>query len=164
MPPNNDPKWPPLPRKPGTYALILYLAESREIRVGKLGRYLFPAGHYIYVGSAFGSGGLAGRLSHHLKPAARLNHLHWHIDYLRQQASITQDWYSLEDRRREHEWAELMRQLPGVSVPVPRFGASDCRCLTHLVHSIERLEFQHFRFRARGQFPSYISTRAVDAT
>lgn len=162
MPAINVSKWPPLPRKTGTYALILYLADGREIRVGKLGRYLFPAGHYIYVGSAFGSGGLAGRLSHHLKPAPRLNRLHWHIDYLRLQASIKQIWYSLESRYREHDWAELMRQLPGASIPVPRFGASDCRCLTHLIHTIQRPEIQHFRILVRDQFPHDISISVVD--
>jgi Uri superfamily endonuclease len=163
MPANNGLNWPPLPRKPGTYALILYLAESREIRVGKIGRYLFPAGHYIYLGSAFGPGGLAGRLSHHLKPSHSLNRLHWHVDYLRQQASIKQVWYCLNNRRREHDWAELMSQLPGATIPAPRFGASDCRCLTHLIHTIQRPEIQHFRTLVKDQFPGDISISVVEA-
>jgi hypothetical protein len=29
-------------------------------------------------------------------------------------------------------------QLPGMTIPVPRFGSSDCRCPAHLVYFGER--------------------------
>ena len=85
------------------------------------------------------------------------------IDYLRKQASVKQVWYSLENRRHEHDWAELMRQIASASAPAPRFGASDCRCHTHLIHTIECPRLQHFQNLVRTQFPSDIPISAVDA-
>ncbi len=70
---------------PGTYSLLLYLPRTRLIRVGKLGEFGFANGHYCYVGSAFGPGGLRARLRHHARPAARP---HWHIDYLRRYMTL----------------------------------------------------------------------------
>jgi Uri superfamily endonuclease len=73
------------PPDTGTYILILHLSVPARLRIGRLGVLDFPAGHHAYVGSAFGSGGLRGRLKHHLFPAAKP---HWHIDYLRRSATI----------------------------------------------------------------------------
>jgi len=65
---------------PGTYALILHLSKKLErIEIGKLGRFAFDAGFYVYVGSAFGPGGLKARLQRHLRTDKPL---HWHIDLL----------------------------------------------------------------------------------
>ncbi len=51
--------------EPGTYALLLKLDRWERITVGKLGTFDFPAGYYLYVGSALGPGGLQARLAHH---------------------------------------------------------------------------------------------------
>jgi Uri superfamily endonuclease len=123
-----------LPALPGTYALVLQLDGGRVIRVGRLGEFDFPAGYYLYLGSALGPGGLAGRLGRHLAQAGRERHPHWHIDYLRQRASVTAVWYVTGATRREHAWATLAATLDGASSPAPRFGASDCRCPSHLFH------------------------------
>lgn len=64
---------------PGTYALIFHCAAPFCVRIGKLGLVEGPKGYWIYVGNAFGPGGLASRLTHHLKPSHRP---HWHLDYL----------------------------------------------------------------------------------
>lgn len=118
--------------RPGTYALILYLPHSvADICVGRLGRFYFPAGWYAYVGSARGPGGLAARLARHLR---QVKPLHWHIDYLRAHASPVEIWYVTGTQRRECVWARSLLGLSDASVPVPRFGASDCRCFTHLIH------------------------------
>ena len=117
--------------RPGTYALILNLPHSvADVCVGRLGRFYFPAGWYVYVGSARGPGGLAARLAHHLQ----LKPPHWHIDYLRAHASPVEVWYVTGMQRRECTWAQALLGLSGAAVPVPRFGASDCRCFTHLIH------------------------------
>jgi Uri superfamily endonuclease len=102
--------------------------------VGQLGEYDLGAGWYCYVGSAFGSGGLRGRLQHHLSPIAKP---HWHIDYLRSAASIDKVWYLAGETRYEHQWADILQAQEGATIPVPRFGASDCQCQTHLIY------FQH---------------------
>jgi Uri superfamily endonuclease len=117
---------------PGTYALILNLPHPvADICIGRLGRFHFPAGWYVYVGSARGPGGLAARLARHLRP---LKPLHWHIDYLRAHAFPIEVWYVTGTRRQECAWAQAILGLPGASVPVSRFGASDCHCSTHLIH------------------------------
>ena len=115
---------------PGTYVLLLTLADQRSLQIGKLGRYRFRKGRYCYVGSAFGPGGLAARLAHHARRAARP---HWHIDYLRSACELHSAWYSQDGVRHEHVWAALLSALDGVTRPVSGFGASDCTCKSHLI-------------------------------
>jgi Uri superfamily endonuclease len=118
------------PSTPGTYAL-LFCSRAARIRVGALGEVRLPAGSVVYVGSAFGPGGLAGRLRHHLRPVARPR---WHLDYLRPALELRGVWLGEGPRRAEHQWAGWFAGLPAVSLPHPRFGASDCRCRSHLFH------------------------------
>jgi Uri superfamily endonuclease len=42
-------------------------------------------------------------------------------------------WYRADDTRHEHQWAAALLAAPDTTVPVPRFGASDCTCAAHLV-------------------------------
>ena len=115
----------------GTYVLVLRLPRTRSIQVGKLGKFDFRPGYYLYVGSAFGPGGLGARLKHHLKTFARP---HWHIDYLRRAAALEQVWYSEDEIPCEHDWANRLQALPGVAIPAMGFGASDCACQSHLFY------------------------------
>lgn len=119
------------PTGPGTYALLIALERSVETVVGRLGRFQFPAGFYLYVGSALGPGGLAGRLARHLRAGKRL---HWHVDYLlhARDAGVVEVWTMNDAVRRECDWARAAMRLAGASVVVPRFGASDCRCAAHI--------------------------------
>jgi len=119
-----------LRRSPGTYALIVTLDRSHFIRIGRRGRFHFPAGFYVYVGSALGPGGLAGRLKSHLRKDKRL---YWHIDYLLRHARVEQVWVAEGANRRECEWVRTMMAWPGASIVAPRFGASDCQCESHLI-------------------------------
>jgi len=96
--------------------------------VGRLGRYLFPAGYYVYAGSALG--GLAARIARHRRDEKRL---HWHVDYLRARAEVVAAYASPGRQRRECALAQALAALPGARLPAARFGASDCRCLSHLV-------------------------------
>ena len=120
-----------VPEAPGTYVLILNLSRSVTVLVGRLGTFGFPSGWYAYAGSARGPGGLAARISHHRR--ASKTH-HWHIDYLRSHADLAAVWFTTGPAKRECRWAEALSSLPGASVVAPRFGASDCRCATHLLH------------------------------
>lgn len=123
------------PAHKGTYSLVLRLDQPARLTIGRLGVFDFPAGYYAYVGSAFGSGGLRGRLKHHLASARKL---HWHIDYLRQRAAVLEVWYLASETRHEHRWAGALCSMAGAVVPVPRFGASDCKCAAHLVRFPEK--------------------------
>lgn len=125
----------------GAYALLLALPRSRTLRIGRLGTFCFPAGYYIYLGSALGPGGLAARLTRHRQ---REKKQHWHIDYLRPTAGLEQIWALNTDERSECRWAAAAQTLPTASVPAPRFGASDCRCPAHLFQFSTRPDAQSF--------------------
>ena len=120
---------PPAPGG-GTYVLWLHLGRPRRIAVGRLGTIAFCPGHYGYVGSAQGPGGLAARVGRHLRGGGRPR---WHIDYLRRAAVPTAVWLCASPRRWEHEWAAALVAMPGACLPAPGFGASDCRCAAHLI-------------------------------
>jgi Uri superfamily endonuclease len=119
-----------LPPEGGTYVLWLRLLSARPIVVGGLGAVNFPRGCYAYAGSARGPGGLAARAGRHIEGGAALR---WHIDFLRREASPVAVWHTVCDLSLEHRWAEVLAAMPGASLPAPGFGASDCRCHTHLV-------------------------------
>ena len=132
-----------IPNTPGTYALFLHLAEPKEVSPGRLGTFSLARGWYVYTGSALGPGGLRARISRHLKPIEK-KHLHWHIDYLTTLAPIEWIAWVTSDDRRECQWARYFTTLPGASIPIPRFGASDCHCPAHLIklpdQAITRIE------------------------
>lgn len=115
----------------GVYLLVLRLPEARTLDVGALGRREFPAGWYVYVGSAHGAGGLRARLRRHrlLEKPVR-----WHVDTLRAAAEFVEAWAASLPAECECQWARRLAEAPGANVPVPGFGASDCRCASHLVH------------------------------
>ena len=127
-------------RERGTYALLLALDGEAAITVGKLGTFAFPAGYYLYIGSA--RSGLWPRLRRHLK---REKKLRWHIDYLRQHAEVIEVWYLVSDEPMECPWARTAATLPGAQTPVAGFGSSDCRCQSHLIHYPERPSFELFQ-------------------
>jgi len=115
--------------QPGTYALVLSSRKATPVRIGKLGTLQIQPGFYAYIGSAHGPGGLRARLGHHLTQSSRQ---HWHIDYLRAHADPEEVWYCHDPRPWEHTWAKCIGTLPGASIPLAGFGASDCRCDSHL--------------------------------
>jgi Uri superfamily endonuclease len=114
----------------GTYVLLLRVAAAQTIDVGRLGALDVQRGTYTYVGSAFGPGGVHARVRRHWEGAAAP---HWHIDYLRGVARLDRVWHTYDPERRECAWAQALRALPGAAIPMKGFGASDCRCTTHLL-------------------------------
>jgi len=125
----------------GSYAIIFHLTSHKNLRIGKLGEFLFPRGYYVYVGSAFGSGGLKSRIYHHLKLSTKP---HWHVDYFRKKAAPVEVWVSEYKERQEHRWALVLNRLKGAAIPSPGFGSSDCKCLTHLYHFEKIISFRTF--------------------
>jgi len=134
-----------LPSSPGLYVLFLRLPAPQAITVGRIGCSEFPSGWYAYVGSARGPGGLAARVSRHRR---RDKVLHWHVDYLRAHAEPLEVWFVACGAAKECAWAAALAALPGATVPVPRFGSSDCRCHAHLVHFCARPDARTFADRA----------------
>ncbi len=129
MRPKPDNAWPGLTADPGTYILVLRMKRSTRLRVGKQGLQDFPEGLYLYVGSAFGPGGLKARVGRHLRSGKKLK---WHIDYLRRRTTVSAVWYVVGQRLECH-WSSHLNADPASS-PVIGFGASDCQCASHLYH------------------------------
>lgn len=146
--------------KRGTYVLILRLGRDHEVQIGKQGRFRFRAGFYGYVGSAFGPGGLTSRLKHHINPTTRQ---HWHIDYLRRVARVEQIWLAEHTVRREHDWADLIQEIYCASIPLPGFGASDCRCESHLFYFPRQPSVQLFQNHLLNRFPKDPCVRSFKA-
>jgi Uri superfamily endonuclease len=118
---------------PGTYLLLLHLAAPTTLTVGRLGPCAFLAGWYVYVGSALS--GLDARLRRHIR---RGKPLHWHVDALREAAELASIVGCVSPERLECQTAATIAALPGATRPIARFGSSDCRCPSHLIHFRER--------------------------
>jgi len=112
-------------RDRGSYLIVLRLKKERKIEVGKLGQVRFPEGFYLYVGSAMQN--LAARIERHRR---RRKNFHWHIDYLRDRAEFVAALPVRASVSLECGVAEAVRSLSDWEIP--RFGASDCRCKSHL--------------------------------
>ena len=126
----------------GTYALIIAVESETTIAVGKLGEFAFPAGYYIYLGSA--RGGLFQRVRRHVSKDKKLR---WHIDYLLQEAEVLEVWYALGDKRLECQWASTATEMPQAQITAPGFGSSDCRCPSHLIYFPRWPSFERFQKR-----------------
>ena len=114
----------------GVYIAVFYLAEARDISVGKLGRFRFRPGVYFYAGSA--QRNLSARLERH---GRKQKPLRWHIDYLSVRAEMIGAITVAGPRERE---CELARELAGTFERVASgFGASDCRCGGHLFYALQ---------------------------
>jgi len=141
--------WPLLDREcrdQGSYLLLLTLPADTAVSVGSMGRIHFPAGYYLYAGSA--KRNLSKRLERHLR---KRKNFHWHIDYLRDGASscLALPFRTQDDL--EHDLAAALGNIADWSIP--KFGASDCSCPSHLfgmtVNPLHKSDFlkllQYFR-------------------
>ena len=110
--------------RPLSYRLMVWLECPLRLRVGALGERSFPAGLYIYTGSARKT--MAARLRRHLRREKRLR---WHVDYLLSAPGVQ----VLEVEILAETECEV-NQASGGHVRVTGFGASDCRagCGSHL--------------------------------
>lgn len=115
--------------RPGIYHLILRTPECRRVRVGRLGTFEFPAGHYVYTGSALN--GLEPRIARHRR---RRKKLRWHIDYLLGRAEIVTVIEVQTTQPEECRRNQRVLAMADARVLVRRFGASDCRCESHLAY------------------------------
>lgn len=118
-----------LPDGPGAYVLVIEIETETTLRAGERAPVRLRPGRYAYCGSAWGPGGLGARVRRHLR---RGKPLRWHVDGLTEAGRITD--LHLAPGGSECALLAVLLALPGVSVPVPGFGSSDCRsCPAHLV-------------------------------
>ena len=136
----------------GTYALVLRSRGNAALRIGRLGRLALEPGFYVYVGSAFGPGGVRARVRHHERRSPRP---HWHVDYLRRAVEVADLWYTHDPVPREHAWAAALLAARSATSPLAGFGASDCSCDTHLTHFEAEPSLSSFRRRLRALAPDH---------
>lgn len=107
-----------------TYQLLIEIPCAVEVAVGRLGRFVIDAGRYVYTGSA--QRNFEARIRRH---QAAVKRMHWHIDYLLAVPGVR----IVEVRRFSDAECDVNRRTIGI-IPVPGFGASDCRagCGSHL--------------------------------
>lgn len=108
----------------GAYLLVGKLREERKLHVGGMGEVRMKEGYYIYVGSGMGS--LTGRVRRHMRKRKRKR---WHIDYLIPYLVEPKVFLFRSSRPLE---CLISKELEKISEPVENFGASDCRCKSHL--------------------------------
>lgn len=107
-----------------TYQLFIELKNESTLTIGKLGEFYFPAGLYIYTGSA--KQNFEARIQRHLSKDKKLR---WHIDYL---LDSPRAFVSSVERFVESECK--INQLTDGQILIEKFGATDCHegCGSHL--------------------------------
>jgi Uri superfamily endonuclease len=107
-----------------TYQLFIELKTDETIRIGKLGTFDFPAGDYIYTGSA--KKNIEARINRHQTKDKKLR---WHIDYFLNSPNVM----ITNLKRFTEPECEINQKTKGVAL-IKQLGASDCHagCISHL--------------------------------
>ena len=122
-------------KEKGAYILLLENPREKIIKIGKK-TLTFKKGHYIYCGSAMNN--LQKRVDRHFSSEKKLR---WNIDYLSIKIQPIAAWGIISDDKIEC-W--ISKELSEIFEEFDEFGASDCKCKTHLYYSestpFERIE------------------------
>jgi len=112
--------------------LLLDIAGPVSLSFSSFAGLILPAGHYVYAGSAYGTGGLKARLSRHLRRGKKP---HWHIDHLTAKAEAITAFAVAGGN--ECALVRSLLESGQYRQPLPGFGSSDCRtCISHLLAPI----------------------------
>ncbi|MFV1992822.1 MAG: DUF123 domain-containing protein [Acidiferrobacterales bacterium] len=108
-----------------TYQLTIIVEQPAKIQLGKLGRYIFQEGCYVYTGSA--KRNMITRVTRHLSSPHKK--LHWHIDYF-----LAHKFVRIVNVQFNAKAECRLNQECAGEIPVPGFGSSDCKqsCNSHL--------------------------------
>jgi Uri superfamily endonuclease len=124
------------PKTGGAYLLECNVAAPLTLRVGRLGSLNVVPGRYLYVGSAYGPGGIAARITRHQKQSGKRTH--WHIDYLIEATGVAQAW--AVPGGDECRIVSVLLNRETIFIPFPGFGSSDCKtCRAHLLNADKEL-------------------------
>lgn len=144
--------------EPGTYTLIFRSRSKARVKIGRWRQIDLEPGYYLYVGSAFGPGGVKARVSRHCRSTKPK---HWHIDYLRDFLHPVGAWYSHDMNRLEHQWAQVLSGMSGM-FPIRGFGCSDCKCFSHLFQTSTAPDLALFSSIAGAKVESWAYRLAED--
>ena len=129
-----------MPANSGAYRLFIRLPEAATLEVGRFGPQRFEAGIYVYLGSA--KRGLSQRVARHRRLAVeKAGRRHWHVDALLLHPHSRLVRIDTREGGDECKMARGIQRRRESSVPLPGFGATDCRhgCPTHLFRLSESL-------------------------
>lgn len=131
---------------PCTYCLLIKKEIAGKLQIGKLGVFEFPAGYYVYTGSA--RRGVDARINRHF---SRRETLRWHVDYLLEKSVIEKVFLA---EKKECELNREVFSLPGATIVARKLGSSDCSCSSHLAYFKDQIStlitfFQFFNFKNR---------------
>ena len=107
-----------------SYQLHINLSANIEIVIGKLGKFTFPMGNYIYTGSA--KKNIDARIERHKSKDKKM---HLHIDYLLNYKNT-----KITEVQKFDEEECILNQKASGEIIVAGFGSSDCKngCKSHL--------------------------------
>ena len=107
-----------------SYQLFINVTKEINLKVGKLGRFIFPTGTYVYTGSA--KKNIEKRIERHLSKKKKL---HWHIDYLLNNNDVK----IIDIKKSNVKECTLNKNTKG-KIIIRGFGSSDCTlyCRSHL--------------------------------
>ena len=101
----------------------------KEVKVGASGLHTFPEGYYYYCGSA--QNNLQARINRHLSSDKSF---HWHIDYLLSESEVNNFYTWPYSGEKECDLANFLYNNLEGKIIVEEFGASDCKCRSHLFY------------------------------
>ena len=106
-----------------SYQLFIIVTKEIELKVGKLGKFIFPIESYFYTGSA--KRNIDKRIERHLSK----NNLHLHIDYLLNSDAVQ----IINIKKSQMTECSLNKKTKGTII-INGFGSSDCNlcCKSHL--------------------------------
>lgn len=109
-----------------SYQLHIHLNKNIEIEIGKLGKFTFPMGNYIYTGSA--KKNIDERIKRHQSNSPDKK-LHWHIDFL-----LNDENTKITEVQKFDDGECTLNQKASGEIIVAGFGSSDCKsgCKSHL--------------------------------
>ena len=116
----------------GTYLLFLKINKPLRVEIRNK-EILLDSGFYIYVGSAYGEGGLSSRIHRHLRKEKKL---HWHIDQITTKDSCQfHGVAAFPNEKSECELSNLISKFEKVK-SIKNFGNSDCQknCKSHFFY------------------------------
>ena len=109
----------------GVYLISIKMAKGTTLSIGSLGPIYFAPGYYVYVGS--GKKNLRQRIGRQVKKTKKVR---WHIDYLTTFSAESKAFPICSNLDLECSLAQQVRLIAARAVS--GFGASDCRCDSHL--------------------------------
>ena len=119
--------------RPGAYVLHLTLTRNIQVRIKTLGERELSQGSYLYVGSA--KRGMATRCARHGRLAdQKAGKIRWHVDHLLVDPRCKLTSIEYFPGAEECRISRRIARRKGITAPIPRFGATDCRsgCRAHL--------------------------------